>query len=197
MEFRPVLSWLSDKMPETTPAVVVVSDTGVVKCLPYRHWNKKNGGYSNRKERVYPLLNNRGKQRSEKTTNKYLHVCIREASHYVHRLVAMAFIPNPLGKAQINHKNGVKNDNRVSNLEWATNIENRRHAISVGLPRRSIEKVLDCQVVEMKRMRLAGMSLTKIGSKYGVTGECVRVRTKQIMTKKEQMSVRQRIRKNV
>ena len=51
----------------------------------------------------------------------------------VHKLVAMTFIPNPRGCAQINHKNGNKHDNRVENLEWCTPSENQRHAIDTGL----------------------------------------------------------------
>lgn len=66
----------------------------------------------------------------------YLQVCLKDGNgkktkHYVHRLVGKTFLPNPEGKPQINHKNGNKLDNSLSNLEWATAAENSNHAKDV------------------------------------------------------------------
>jgi hypothetical protein len=51
----------------------------------------------------------------------------------VHRLVAMAYIPNPLGLPEINHLDGNKKNNTVANLEWTTGKNNVRHAWATGL----------------------------------------------------------------
>ena len=67
----------------------------------------------------------------------YYHIGIfRDHKRYwrrLHRLVAAEFIPNPDNKPQVNHKDGNKQNNHVSNLEWVTSIENSRHAWRTGL----------------------------------------------------------------
>lgn len=73
--------------------------------------------------------------------NGYQRIGIRvggkQKNFYIHRLVAGAFIENPNNKETVNHKNGVKSDNSVVNLEWMTNKENLKHAYNTGLKKRN------------------------------------------------------------
>lgn len=180
MEFKKVMSWVTDEMPETTPAVVVVSDCGtVIKRLPFRCWSKKNGCYSNYKEHVYSQSSNRGKQRREKYSEqkgKYMAAMINGKLRSVHRLVALAWVHNPDNKPQVNHIDGNRSNNKVENLEWVTNSENSAHAKESGMiASRNQPKSHVCDLGEkMKALRLSGRSTADIGVEYGVSHETVR-----------------------
>lgn len=68
---------------------------------------------------------------------------------YLHRIVAIYFLPNPENKPEVNHKDGNKENNRADNLEWATRKENVKHAVDNNLLSKG-EKVWNCKLTEQK-----------------------------------------------
>lgn len=92
----------------------------------------------------------------------------------VHRFVAIAFIPNPENKPEVNHLNGVKYINVVDNLEWATSSENVQHAFDTGLKSSILgsDNVLshytDEQIHSVCKLLEKGVSHKKISKKTGV-----------------------------
>lgn len=64
-----------------------------------------------------------------------VNLCVKNQAkdYYIHRLVASAYIPNPKKLPQVNHKNGIKTDNSVKNLEWTSCSDNHKHAFRIGL----------------------------------------------------------------
>ena len=85
----------------------------------------------------------------------------------VHRLVAEAFIPNPLNLPVVNHIDGNKQNNCVENLEWCTCSENGKHAYKMGLhkPKRKLHDVEIDEILENK----GKVSCIKLARMYGVS----------------------------
>lgn len=104
---------------------------------------------------------------------------------YVHRIVALAFIKNPKNKKQVNHKNGIKNDNRVSNLEWVTNQENAIHSWKNGLSKIKVNRVKgnkintsklnENQVKEIRNLHEnKKYNMSKLGKMFNVSKTAIR-----------------------
>lgn len=74
----------------------------------------------------------------------------------IHRMVAETFIPNPDNKPYVNHKDGNKTNNNVSNLEWVTASENTKHAFETGL----------CKIDRRYKRKLSDKDVTFIREKY-------------------------------
>jgi len=113
--------------------------------------------------------------------NRYGYICVnlsvngRKWIFNMHRAIAIAFIPNPLNKPQVNHINGVKVDNRIENLEWCTSSENRVHAMKIGLSKiigidSHRAKLTNEQVLKIREMALQGISRRKIVKEIGTVG---------------------------
>jgi len=104
-----------------------VSNLGRVKSLR-RKCMTTNNGYKIVPERILSLST---------THNGYKFVSLRigrnSKSVRINRAVAIAFIPNPDNKPEVNHIDGNKTNNHLSNLEWSTKSENCRHAYKTGL----------------------------------------------------------------
>lgn len=127
-----------------------VSDQGRVKSL-----------FTKKERIIKPFTNNSG----------YLRVNLHKKGQkpkkfYVHRLVALSFIPNPLNKPEANHQNGNTLDNRLENLNWMTSKENTAHAIELGLFKLNNKPVIATNLDTLERLEFK--SMTEAANQLGV-----------------------------
>ena len=107
---------------------------------------------------------------SNKTHNSYREVYLKElqVAKSIHRLVAETYLDNPENKRCVNHLDGLKCNNNLYNLEWATDSENHLHAFSTGLRKSGVGenasyvKHTNEQVHEVCRLLQEGVSNTDI-----------------------------------
>ena len=104
-----------------------------------------------------------------------------KATRYtMHRIVAIAFIPNPENKPCVNHIDGNKQNNKVSNLEWVTYSENAKHAVAMGLVRsrkgeeNNMAKITDEQARMVCEMLRDGLRNRDIYDRTGISKHIVK-----------------------
>ena len=96
----------------------------------------------------------------------------------VHRLVAETFIQNPKNYPIINHKNSIRNDNRVDNLEWCNNSMNQKHSFMSGRrnnfgENHSHNKLTEKDVIEIITLFINGMNKRQISKSYNVNAQTI------------------------
>lgn len=98
----------------------------------------------------------------------------------VHRLVAIAFIPNPNNYPSVNHIDGNKENNAVWNLEWCTHKMNMKHAADTGLTARGVKcnksKLTESQIHAIRQIYDAGLSSQRsLAAKYKVAKNAIKM----------------------
>lgn len=103
----------------------------------------------------------------------------KQKSFSVHSLVSAAFLgPRPKG-LEVNHKNGVKSDNRLANLEYVTSSENRLHALRIGIQipahgeKHCRAKLSLSDVIEIKKKVQEGWTQTELAALYKVNQSAI------------------------
>lgn len=137
-------------------------------------------------------VSNKGRVRNKMTqrilktyvnSDGYLNIHINNYTISIHRLIMLEFKSNEYFKGSvINHKNGIKTDNRIENLEWCTIKHNVIHAINNGLNPNFIKygvnhkssKLNEEDIPKIRNMYKNIKNYTKVGQKFGISDNAVR-----------------------
>ncbi|CAB4140172.1 NUMOD4 [uncultured Caudovirales phage] len=135
-----------------------ISNYGEIKVLA------NNGSGKRKHDAIMKTFNN---------GNGYVYITLTKnkvrKNYYIHRLLAEHFIPNADNRPHVNHINGIKNDNRLENLEWCTLSENMRHAKELGLICRPNSKLDLTEVIEIRLKHINGQTRTELMSQYKIS----------------------------
>lgn len=149
-----------------------ISNKGRVKSLA-RVIKRNNGRELPLKERIKnDVYDNKGYSRINLSKNG------KSKKHSVHRLVANAFLIKQKHQDQVNHIDGDKKNNDVSNLEWCTGKENVRHSYAIGKAshvgeRNTFATINDDIAREIIKLKDSGLTAKKVGQKVGASKNVV------------------------
>jgi hypothetical protein len=147
--------------------------SGNVYSVLRQRYNSLGRLYTYKPKRIKPIAHETGYQ----VVNLCLDGEIRTIR--LHRIIAEHLIPNPHNKPFVNHKDGNKANNVISNLEWVTELENTEHAIKSGLFKvngfdNPYSKFTQEDALIMQRLELYGLSKVEIGKVFSCNRNTVR-----------------------
>lgn len=142
-----------------------VSNYGEVRSKSRKVWLKGNGGTYYL--RTIPACLRRPPKEG------YFRIPFRGRMYYAHRLIALAWVPNPEKKPEVNHKDGNKQNNKPKNLEWVTRQENISHSVSTGLKPLGANcwnaRLTTQEVADIREKRAEGVRCVSLARAYKVS----------------------------